>query len=155
MTVELPPLESLDAHSDFRPFLAPEVSPDLRRQALRKLFHLPEFNVRDGLTDYWEDYTRFEPLGDLVPHEMQAAMEREVRRLAEAAGEALSHGQATADAAQGANARSVPDRAEPERSPGVTQGADTRQPGRSGGTGDDSTDLARVPDPAPRGDPGT
>jgi hypothetical protein len=85
----LPPIGSLGEDSDYAAFLGPRVSPELRRQALRRLFHLPRFNERDGLTDYWEDYTQFEPLGDIVPHEMRAMLEREARRLAAAAAEAL------------------------------------------------------------------
>jgi len=55
---DMPPLESLDEHSDFSGFLSPKVSEALQRQALRKLFNLPSFNVTDGLNDYDEDYTR-------------------------------------------------------------------------------------------------
>ncbi len=155
--VELPPLESLDAQSDFRPFLAPEVDPALRRQALRKLFHLPERNVRDGLTDYWEDYTHFEPLGDLVPHEVRAALEREARRLTEAAGDTAPGDQASAQAhtAPGASAARAPHRPEPQPSPGEAQGGEPGQPEPSGQTGDDSIDLAGAPDPAPRVDAGS
>ena len=45
--------------------IAMSVSDELRRSALRKLFGLPRFNFCDGLDDYAEDFTRFEPLGDL------------------------------------------------------------------------------------------
>jgi hypothetical protein len=141
VSLELPPLESLGTHSDFRPFLSPEVSPDLRRQALRRLFHLPEFNVRDGLTDYWEDYTRFEPLGDLLPHEMRAALEREARRLAEAAvdtGSGSPGRQAPGDGGvaaaggepvpAGAVAPGVPWAAQPERSGPTVGSADAGGP---------------------------
>ena len=65
--VELPPLDSLDEDSDYSPFLAAGVPPDLRRDALRKLFHSPKFNVRDGLDDYDLDFTNPEPLGDGGP----------------------------------------------------------------------------------------
>lgn len=63
---DMPPLESLGAHSDYSGFLSPGVSEQLRRAALRKLFHLPKFNVVDGLDDYADDYTTFTPLGDVV-----------------------------------------------------------------------------------------
>jgi hypothetical protein len=49
---DMPPLESLTAESDFTQFLAEGVSDALRRAALRKLFHLPEFNILDGMNEY-------------------------------------------------------------------------------------------------------
>jgi len=81
---ELPPLDSLDADSDYRGFLSPEVDEVLRRVALRRLFHLPAFNVTDGLDDYAEDFTQFAPLGDTVTHEMRRMLEREAERVAAA-----------------------------------------------------------------------
>src|SRR5438034_7055824 len=45
----LPPVESLHYDSDFTPFLQPKVDETLKRQALRKLFEDPRFNVMDGL----------------------------------------------------------------------------------------------------------
>ncbi len=81
---ELPPLDSLDADSDYRGFLSPEVDEVLRRVALRRLFHLPAFNVTDGLDDYAEDFTQFAPLGNTVTHEMRRMLEREAERVAAA-----------------------------------------------------------------------
>jgi len=52
----LPPLDLLGENSDVSGFLSPRVSEELRRLALRKLFHSPKFNLRDGLDDYDEDY---------------------------------------------------------------------------------------------------
>ena len=80
--VELPPLDSLDEDSDYSPFLAAGVSPDLRRDALRKLFHSPKFNIRDGLDDYDLDFTNPEPLGDIITAEMRHRMQVELERLA-------------------------------------------------------------------------
>ena len=74
---DMPPLETLDAQSDWTGFMSPGVSPELRKAALRKLFHLPQFNVRDGLNDYDEDFTSFEPLGDVVTSDMRHQIERE------------------------------------------------------------------------------
>lgn len=81
---DMPPLESLDEHSDFSPFFSPGVSEELRRLALRKLFRLPRYHVRDGLDDYDDDYTRFGELGSTVTAEMRHRAEVEARRLAEA-----------------------------------------------------------------------
>lgn len=78
----LPPaLEELDASSDFSAFLSDRVDEGLRKAALRKLFHLPQFNVLDGLDDYAEDYTSFAPLGDLVTEEMKHMAEVERQRI--------------------------------------------------------------------------
>lgn len=51
--------------------------------ALRKLFHMDKFNVCDGLDDYAEDYTRFEPLGEMITAHQRLREEREsLNRLA-------------------------------------------------------------------------
>ena len=75
---DMPPLESLDKDSDYSVFMSPGVSEQLRTLALRKLFHLPAFNITDGLNDYDEDYTRFAGLGGMVTHEMQRMLKREL-----------------------------------------------------------------------------
>ncbi len=82
---DMPPIESLTPESDFTQFLAEGVSDALRRAALRKLFHLPQFNVLDGMNDYDEDYTTFEKLGDVVTRHqrLMQAREAEARAAAE------------------------------------------------------------------------
>ena len=75
---DMPPLDSLDGDSDFSLFMSPGVSEQLRTLALRKLFHLPAFNVTDGLNDYDEDYTQFAGLGDVVTQEMKRMLKREL-----------------------------------------------------------------------------
>ena len=77
---DMPPLESLTEDSDYIGFLSPRVSEELRRLALRKLFHGAEFNLRDGLDDYDEDYTSFAKLGNIVTAEMRRRLETEVQR---------------------------------------------------------------------------
>ena len=62
----LPPVESLGFDSDFTRFLAPKVDETVKRQALRKLFNDPRFNVMDGLDVYIDDYSKFEPIPDDV-----------------------------------------------------------------------------------------
>ena len=76
---DMPPLGELDQDSDYSPFLAAGVSPALRRKALRQLFRSPKFNVVDGLDDYCEDLTTFEPLGDIVTADMKARAEALIR----------------------------------------------------------------------------
>lgn len=77
---DMPPLEALDENSDYSGFLSPKVSESLRRQALRKLFHLPQFNITDGLNDYDDDYTQHEKLGSVVTHEMKRLLKREAEK---------------------------------------------------------------------------
>ncbi|MBX2837963.1 MAG: DUF3306 domain-containing protein [Gammaproteobacteria bacterium] len=86
---DMPPIESLNKDSDMSGFLNKGVSDTLRKAAFRKLFSLPAFNIRDGLNDYDDDYTQFEPLGDTVTSDMKfhaARIERD--RLAAEAEEA-------------------------------------------------------------------
>ena len=68
---DMPPLASLGFDSDFSGFLSPEVSDAVRKQALRKLFPSIELNQLDGLDEYAEDFTVFEPLGDLITADMR------------------------------------------------------------------------------------
>ncbi|MBC7622639.1 MAG: DUF3306 domain-containing protein [Aeromicrobium sp.] len=58
----LPAIESLTAESNFAPFMAKDVSPDLRNQAMKKLFADPHYNVMDGLDIYIDDYGKPDPL---------------------------------------------------------------------------------------------
>jgi len=77
---DMPAVDTLNQSSDYSGFLNKGVSPELRKQALRHLFSHAIFNERDGLNDYDEDYTTFEPLGDTVTSDMrwhQARKERE------------------------------------------------------------------------------
>src|SRR5690606_18899013 len=78
----LPPIESLDADSDYRAFMTDRVSDELRVAALRKLFRLPQFNVTDGLNDYDEDFTSFKTLGNTRTHDMLREFAREAARAA-------------------------------------------------------------------------
>lgn len=99
---DMPPLETLDAKSDISCFFNAGVSGALKRAALRHVFHLAEYNVRDGLDDYDDDYTNFEPLGDTITSDMKfhsarlerdrLAREAEERLLAEANGEPTDSG---------------------------------------------------------------
>lgn len=81
---DMPALETLNAESDYSGFLNKGVSPELRKKALQHLFRMPKFNIRDGLNDYDEDYTYFEPLGDTVTSDMRWHAERKEREAREA-----------------------------------------------------------------------
>lgn len=80
---DMPPLETLDDKSDYSAFFSSQVSATLRRQALRKLFHSPAFNVTDDLDVYVEDFTKFAGLGDIVTQDMRHMMEVMKKRLAQ------------------------------------------------------------------------
>jgi hypothetical protein len=93
---DMPPVESLTEDSDVSGFFSPGVSDKLRRIALRKIFSLSVYNVRDGLDDYDEDFTVFEPLGDTVTADMRHRQEREAQKQREQA--ALEQQQAECEA---------------------------------------------------------
>lgn len=90
---DMPAVESLGEDSDYRGFMSPKVSEDLRRLALRKLFHLPMFNIRDGLDDYDEDFRAVEALGNIITADMRHRVEMEQRKLKEALAENESDGE--------------------------------------------------------------
>jgi len=81
---DMPDIDSLAEDSDFTGFMSPGVSDELRNLALRKLFHAPVFNIRDGLDEYDEDYTTFEKLGDIVTCDMKHQIEDQERKRREA-----------------------------------------------------------------------
>lgn len=58
----LPPIASLTLESDFSAFLKREVADAVRKQALKKLFAEPHFNVMDGLDIYIDDYSISAPI---------------------------------------------------------------------------------------------
>jgi hypothetical protein len=77
---DMPSLEALDDDADYSGFLSSGVSEQLRKQALRKLFHAAKFNICDGLDDYADDYTKFEPLGDVITADMKFEMEQAMKK---------------------------------------------------------------------------
>ena len=67
------------------------------------MFHGAGFNIRDGLDDYDEDFTYFEPLGDIVTADMRHREEmlaRKAREAAEAADKESASEQQVATQAQ-------------------------------------------------------
>ncbi|MET3914725.1 hypothetical protein ABID97_001507 [Variovorax sp. OAS795] len=75
---EMPPptladAEALTPESDFRPFVARNVAPEVKNAALRKLFADPQFNVMDGLDTYIDDYSQSTPIPDSVLRQMASA----------------------------------------------------------------------------------
>ena len=76
---DMPPIESLNGESDYSPFLSEGVSKELRNMALKKLFFSGKFGIRDGLDDYDDDFTKFEPLGNTVTSDMKFHQRRKER----------------------------------------------------------------------------
>lgn len=86
---DMPPIESLDEHSDFSPFLSAGVSEGLRRMALQKLFRLPGIGERYLLESEYYDCHGFEPLGNIVTYDMREEMERAAEKLKASAEKAM------------------------------------------------------------------
>ncbi len=96
---DMPAVETLGEDSEFQGFMSPGVSEELRKLALRKLFHLPGFNVRDGLDDYDEDFTRFAALGDVMTQDLRHRLKTAERRENERTEEDVASLEPPADAA--------------------------------------------------------
>ena len=66
----LPPVDSLHFDSDFTAFMQPKVDATLKREALKKLFRDPRFNVMDGLDIYIGDYSQPDPISPEMVREL-------------------------------------------------------------------------------------
>ncbi len=132
---DMPPLESLDEHSDYAGFLSPGVSEGLRQAALQKLFNSSCFNVCDGLDDYAEDFTTFEKLGDLMTADLRHRLQREAERLAQ---RVEASGETTTEPAEGGNnaeqlaqSGAATESAPPQQIPEPSHSTDTEDPSLS------------------------
>ena len=94
---QLPSLDQLTFESDYRGFLHPKVSEDMRRAALKKLFSDPHFNIMDGLDVYIDDYSKSDP----IPAAMLAGL-RQAQQILDRAKE-LQVEQAARESAQAAD----------------------------------------------------
>ena len=65
--------QQLTPASDFRPFVARAVAPEVRNAAFRQLFSDPHFNVMDGLDIYIDDYSKPDPLPLALARELLEA----------------------------------------------------------------------------------
>ncbi len=67
-------VENLTPQSDFSAFTRPQVDPEVRNAAMKKLFHGdPHFNVMDGLDVYIGDYNTPDPLPRSIMLQMMQA----------------------------------------------------------------------------------
>jgi hypothetical protein len=76
---ELPPpptledVKALTAESDFTRFTAPNVAPEVKNAALRKLFSDPHYNVMDRLDVYIDDYSQPDPMPESMLRQLASA----------------------------------------------------------------------------------
>ncbi|MCM2296225.1 DUF3306 domain-containing protein [Rhodoferax sp.] len=66
-------VQALRADSNFAPFLARDVAPEVRNAAMKKLFTDPHYNVMDGLDIYIDDYSRPDPMPAAMLRQMASA----------------------------------------------------------------------------------
>ena len=71
--LSLDDVKLLTKDSDFKPFMAQNVGPDVRNAAMKKLFEDPHFNVMDGLDIYIDDYSISEPIPESMLRQMVSA----------------------------------------------------------------------------------
>jgi Protein of unknown function (DUF3306) len=108
---DLPDIDSLTAESDFTVFMRKGVPPELRQQALRKLWRSsPVLANLDGLLEYGEDYTHIGRGGTAVQTAYQVGRGF-VRKLEEIAGDGQAEPtEASAEAPAGGGAPVEPER---------------------------------------------
>ncbi|OPX54418.1 Protein of unknown function [Oceanospirillum multiglobuliferum] len=68
---DMPEIASLDGNSNVSAFFSEGVSEKLRQKALTALFLKPEFNLRDGLEDYDDDYSQLTEMGQALAAEVR------------------------------------------------------------------------------------
>jgi hypothetical protein len=66
-------VQALTDESDFKPFVARSVAPEVRNAAMKKLFADPRYNVMDGLDTYIDDYSKPDPLPASMLRQMASA----------------------------------------------------------------------------------
>jgi len=71
--LSLDDVKLLTKDSDFEPFMASDVGPEVRNAAMKKLFADPHFNVMDGLDIYIDDYSKSDPIPESMLRQMVGA----------------------------------------------------------------------------------
>lgn len=72
---DMPEIASLDGNSNVSAFFSEGVSEKLRQKALTALFLKPEFNLRDGLEDYDDDYSNLAEMSQSLASELRQWMQ--------------------------------------------------------------------------------
>ena len=75
---EIPPLtledvKALTSESDFSRFAAPNVAPEVKNAAMKKLFADPRYNVMDRLDVYIDDYSQPDPIPESMLRQLVSA----------------------------------------------------------------------------------
>jgi hypothetical protein len=73
IALTLDDVKRLTQDSDFKPFMARDVGPEVRNAAMKKLFADPHFNVMDGLDIYIDDYSKADPIPESMLRQMVGA----------------------------------------------------------------------------------
>ncbi|MDB5868402.1 MAG: hypothetical protein JWP96_734 [Polaromonas sp.] len=68
--LSLDDVKLLTKDSDFTPFMARNVGPEVRNAAMKKLFTDPRYNVMDGLDTYIGDYSQSDPIPETMLRQM-------------------------------------------------------------------------------------
>jgi Protein of unknown function (DUF3306) len=63
----------LNLESDFKPFMARNVAPEVKNAAMKKLFTDPHFNVMDMMDVYVDDYSKSDPIPQSMLRQMASA----------------------------------------------------------------------------------
>lgn len=63
----------LTPDSDFKPFALPDVAPEVRNAAMKKLFSDPHFGVMDRMDVYIDDYSLADPLPATMLRQLASA----------------------------------------------------------------------------------
>ena len=71
--LSLDDVKRLTKDSDFTPFMARDVGPEVRNAAMKKLFTDPHYNVMDGLDIYISDYSIADPIPESMLRQMVGA----------------------------------------------------------------------------------
>ena len=142
--------ESLTLASDFKPFLAQNVAPEVKNAAFKKLFADPHFNVMDRLDIYIDDYSIPSPLPESVLRKMVSAKFLNLFEDEEAAPEQVAGAGAAAREETPHDEVPVPDvaQSEPSRDPPSPLVADAQPASQK--TDDPNADLRLQPDDAAR-----
>jgi hypothetical protein len=72
-TPTLEDVQRLTPQSDFAPFVARDLAPEIRNAAMKKLFADPHYNVMDRLDIYIDDYSKPDPLPQSLLRQMASA----------------------------------------------------------------------------------
>jgi hypothetical protein len=71
--LSLDDVKLLTKDSDFKPFMAGNVSAAVRNAAMKKLFADPHFNIMDGLDIYIDDYSKPDPIPEAMLRQMNGS----------------------------------------------------------------------------------